>query len=60
MNSKCSFIYVDKLIVNHGLDCRGTRKTANTHDFVIKVGYKRNENNVEFVEHNALHIWSID
>ena len=35
INSKCLYMYVGKLLIARVLDCRGTRKTADTHDFVI-------------------------
>ena len=35
INSKCLYMYVGKLLIACVLDCRGTRKTADTHDFVI-------------------------
>ena len=37
MNLKCLYIKLCRWIVNYVLDCRGTRNTANTHDFVIAV-----------------------
>ena len=48
--SKCLYTYIDEF-VNCVLDYRGTRKTANTHDFGI---YEKE--NVDFVEHNGLHM----
>ena len=41
-------------IANCVLDCRGTRKTGNTHDICNLSRIK--EINDEFVEHNALHM----
>ena len=36
INSKCLYTYVGNCVP----DCRGARKTANTHDF-IKVAYEK-------------------
>ena len=38
MNWKCQYMHIGKWIVNYVLNCRGARKTANTHGFVILVG----------------------
>ena len=35
---KCLYTYIGRWIVNYVPDYRGTRKTTNTHNFVILVG----------------------
>ena len=42
--------------VNRVLDCRGTRKTANIHKFIILSRITGIKINVEFAEHSALHM----